>query len=340
VRFAANFRAFFIMIACNANFPFSGMEQLFSGKGFKGMTSEDKERFLAALTGADGKVDKRAAAALVAAAASGGDPELAERIAERMMAGLAADDTLDPALMAALMATTSLAARGASNEEVLKAMQEELANSGLSKEEILAKTMLLQKAMAGDNSPAFVNKAIMNALNSAGLKPEELAKALLAEKMLAASGVAPEDVAKSLLVQKALIDAGLSAEDAANVLTDLVGEESVAEVNERLERELRRDADLSEEDVAKAISLAKALDSGKVRGLKNVINAVNNLQGLDKEKALEILKEAVDNGDLSKEALAQANAALRASAATGATTADLAKALGVQKALVEGGMSK
>jgi hypothetical protein len=96
------------------------MEQLFSGKGFKGMSAEDKERFIDALTGADGKVDKRAAAALVAAAASGGDPELAERIAERMMAGLAAEDgdEVDPALMAALMATTAMAARGASNEEV------------------------------------------------------------------------------------------------------------------------------------------------------------------------------------------------------------------------------
>jgi hypothetical protein len=55
-------------------------------------------------------------------------------------------------------------------------MQEELANSGLSKEEILAKTMVLQKAMAGDNSPAFINKTILNALNAADISPEELAK--------------------------------------------------------------------------------------------------------------------------------------------------------------------
>jgi hypothetical protein len=32
-------------------------------------------------------------------------------------------------------------------------MQRELANSGMSQEEILAKMMVLQKAMAGDNSP-------------------------------------------------------------------------------------------------------------------------------------------------------------------------------------------
>ena len=55
-------------------------------------------------------------------------------------------------------------------------MQRELANSGLSPDEILAKTMLLQKAMAGDNSPAFVNKTLRDALNAANMSPEELSK--------------------------------------------------------------------------------------------------------------------------------------------------------------------
>ena len=57
-------------------------------------------------------------------------------------------------------------------------MQKELENSGFSPEEILAKTMLLQKAMAGDNSPAFINKTLMNALNAAKLSPKELAKVI------------------------------------------------------------------------------------------------------------------------------------------------------------------
>ena len=60
--------------------------------------------------------------------------------------------------------------------QILEAMQRELANSGLSPEEILAKTMLLQKAMAGDNSPAFVNKTLRDALNAANMSPEELSK--------------------------------------------------------------------------------------------------------------------------------------------------------------------
>ena len=60
--------------------------------------------------------------------------------------------------------------------QILMAMQRELANSGMSQEEILAKMMLLQKAMAGDNSPAFINKTIRNALLAANISPDELSK--------------------------------------------------------------------------------------------------------------------------------------------------------------------
>ncbi|QQP58025.1 Uncharacterized protein FKW44_003212 [Caligus rogercresseyi] len=51
-----------------------GLENLFSGKDFKfeKMSDEDKKRFLDAVTGAEGKINSKAAAALIAAAASGG----------------------------------------------------------------------------------------------------------------------------------------------------------------------------------------------------------------------------------------------------------------------------
>ena len=95
-----------------------GLENIFKGGPgeFAKMSDEDKRRFLAAVTGSDGKIDARAAAALIAAAASGGDPDIANKMIEKMMAGLG--DEIDPAMMAALMATTALVARGASNEEV------------------------------------------------------------------------------------------------------------------------------------------------------------------------------------------------------------------------------
>ena len=95
-----------------------GLEGFLSGgaDGFSKMSDEDKKRFLAAVTGVGGKIDGKAAAALIAAAASGGDPEIANKIIEKMMSGLG--DEIDPSMMAALMATTALVARGASNEEV------------------------------------------------------------------------------------------------------------------------------------------------------------------------------------------------------------------------------
>jgi hypothetical protein len=55
-------------------------------------------------------------------------------------------------------------------------MQRELANSGMTQEEILAKMVLLQKAMAGDNSPAFINKTLKNALEAAKISPDDLSK--------------------------------------------------------------------------------------------------------------------------------------------------------------------
>ena len=60
--------------------------------------------------------------------------------------------------------------------QILMAMQRELANSGMTQDEILAKMLLLQKAMAGDNSPAFINKTIRNALTAANISPDELSK--------------------------------------------------------------------------------------------------------------------------------------------------------------------
>ena len=86
------------------------------GERFIKMSDEDKQKFLNAVTGAGGKINARAAAALIAAAASGGDPSIANKIVEKMMSGLG--DDIDPAMMAAMMATTALVARGASNEEV------------------------------------------------------------------------------------------------------------------------------------------------------------------------------------------------------------------------------
>ena len=50
------------------------------GEKFGKMSDADKKRFLDAVTGANGKVNAKAAAALIAAAASGGDPAIANQV--------------------------------------------------------------------------------------------------------------------------------------------------------------------------------------------------------------------------------------------------------------------
>ena len=57
-----------------------GLENFFAPGGMGKMSDEDKKRFIEAVTGAGGKIDSKAAAALIAAAASGGDPEIANKV--------------------------------------------------------------------------------------------------------------------------------------------------------------------------------------------------------------------------------------------------------------------
>jgi hypothetical protein len=158
--------------------------------------------------------------------------------------------------------------------------------------------------------------------------------------------VAPEDLAKAILVQRALAEAGLPPEDISRALSEVLGKEAAAQaaaVAERIKAATSNGVDLSEEDMARVTALAKAVESGKVRGLKNVVAAVKAAAAsgsLDAKTAAKILGEALDAGHLSAAAMAGAAAAMRAAATAGATPEALAKAVGLERALVDGGMPK
>jgi len=168
----------------------------------------------------------------------------------------------------------------------------------------------------------------------------------MAEKLLSSSGVAPEDLAKCLLVQKALAEAGLPPESISSALKKVLGKEmegQAAVIAERIKAATAGGIDLTEEDVSRAAALAKSLESGKVRGLKGVVAAVKAAAesgSLNTRTAAEILGQALDAGDLSAEALAGAAAAMRAAGASGADSDILAEAIGLQRALMDGGMPK
>merc|ERR1711892_294138 len=314
-----------------------GLENLFSTGGLGKMTDQDKKRFIEAVTGAGGKIDSKAAAALIAAAASGGDPEIANKIIEKMMSGLG--DEIDPAMMSALMATTALVAAGASNQEILDAMQRELAASGLSPDEILAKTLLLQKAMAGDNSPAFINKTLKNALNVANLNQEDLAKALYIEKAMAASGASPEDIAKVLLIQSALKAKGVPSDVIAAALNKILKNTgSQKEILEAVSNSFKND-DISIEEINKVLAMNKALDGGKIRGLKDLqqILEASNADSIDGIE--ETLQKIFDSGVLSPESFSQSIVFQKAMSSSGVDPESIAKAMLLQKSMAESGMA-
>ncbi|TRY61422.1 hypothetical protein TCAL_14991 [Tigriopus californicus] len=347
-----------------------GISELFGtgkeniGARFRNMTDEDKAKFLAAVTGSSGKIQGKAAAVLIAAAASGGNPDVANKIVERMMSGLG--DEIDPAMMAALMATTALVAQGASNEEILKAMQEELAKSGLSNEEILAKTMLLQKALAGDNSPAFINKTLQNALNAANITPEEMAKALLIQKAMSAGGISPEEMAKAMLIQKILAEKGVPPEMIAEAFKKLAAEGGGKSLEElvKLVQDSLRDDSVTSDDIYNVLALSKAIETGKelletqglspeeVTALKEMTKAIEKGSEIPPE-AVRLLKKAmkqrrgsVDNvaeslmtslaaGGQNQESIVKAM--VKALKATGASPEEIARTM--QQAMQKSGAS-
>ena len=111
-----------------------GVEKLFSGpnqaaagpgakkggaKGFHKMNDASKQKFMTAVFGEDGTtIDSQTAAALLAATCSGGDPEIANNLAEMLLPEIG--DDVDPAMMAGLMSACSMINAGASTEEVSK----------------------------------------------------------------------------------------------------------------------------------------------------------------------------------------------------------------------------
>merc|ERR1719206_1035713 len=154
--------------------------------------------------------------------------------------------------------------------------------------------------MAGDNSPAFINKTLKNALNVANLNQEDLAKVLYIEKALAASGASPEDIAKVLLIQSALKAKGVPSE---------------------------------------VIAMNKALDGGKIRGLKDLQqileeSSTDSIDGIE-----DTLEKIFESGVLSPESVSQSLVFQKAMSSSGVNPDNIARAMLLQKSMAESGMA-
>ena len=123
---------------------------------------------------------------------------------------------------------------------------------------------------------------------------------------MAASGASPEDIAKALLIQTSLRARGVPPEVIAAALNKLlhnVGDK--AALLAAVEASLQNN-DLSLAELNRVLALNKALDGGKVRGMKDLqrileSGSTDSIEGIES-----ILREILDSGVLSAESLEQA----------------------------------
>ena len=109
-------------------------------------------------------------------------------------------------------------AEGMSEEAVSDMIKTALEQKGCGKEEI-EKIIQLQKSLNCGAGPGDkLNGTMAEILSSGKVDSGLLQKAILMQKILAASGLAPEDLAKTFLLQNCLIEAGASPENVANCM--------------------------------------------------------------------------------------------------------------------------
>ncbi len=109
----------------------------------------------------------------------------------------------------------------------------------------------------------------------AGADPEALAKALLAQKILARSGLDQDDLGKVVMLQKSLMESGASPEKVAKAMKDALalaagegGPDDVGTVLRQMEEELKAavaagGGDISAADVAGALQFEKVLGASR-----------------------------------------------------------------------------
>ena len=147
-------------------------------------------------------------------AASGITPEIMAQVV--MFQKALAASGISPAEIAEIF--NRAIAEGMSEEAVTHLIKSALEKKGCGKDEI-EKIIQLQKSLnCGLGSADKLNGNIADMLTSGKVDASLLQKAILMQKILAASGLSPEDLAKTFLLQNCLIEAGASPENVANCM--------------------------------------------------------------------------------------------------------------------------
>ena len=156
---------------------------------------------------------------------------------------------------------------------------------------------------------------------------------------MAAAGAAPEDIAKALLIQTMLKKKGVSSDIIAEVFNHIL--ETSGDGNNfknDIVNALKNDS-ISTDELAKALAMQKAVETGKVRGLKEVQKMLEESDISSVEKLEEVIKSMIENGTLSPESISGSLVFQKALASGGDSAEKMATALLLQKAMVEGGMT-
>ena len=158
------------------------------------------------------------------------------------------------------------------------------------------------------------------------------------EKVLASSGASPEDVAKTLLIQTALRAKGVPADVIAAALNKIIKNSGDNKsLITAIENSLKNN-DISIEEINKVLAMSKALDGGKIRGLKDLQQILEAADTSSIEGLEQTLEKIFSSGALTPESMSQSVMFQKALAASGLEPSEAAKGILLQKSMVESGM--
>lgn len=160
---------------------------------------------------------------------------------------------------------------------------------------------------------------------------------------MSATGATPEDLAKSLLIQSILSKKGLNSDDIAKALNQLSSMEDQGDQMSNLVKmvkEALKDEGITQTDITKAMTLAKAIEAGKVRGLKDIQDILDNSPLSSVKDIVDAISQSISSGALGSDAMKKTMILQKVMKAIGANPETVAKAIALQKNLAENGMSK
>jgi alkylhydroperoxidase/carboxymuconolactone decarboxylase family protein YurZ len=164
-------------------------------------------------------------------------------------------------------------------------------------------------------------------------------QALRIQKALCSPGTNADDVSKVMLIQAALARNGASSDAIANAINSILSghQTDLESVSKAIRGALDVDGVVLQDDVTGAAAMAKIIQSGKARGLRDVLDRIEKGVASD-EDVLAILKDALASGAVDVKALAKAAAIEKLLARCGVKPETVAMAMQLQKSLLESGM--